>query len=70
LGKKIEIPVLLDILHKDNVIDEKQLKKSIARHKKSNMPVGLILLEEGYISADILTSYLSKEYDITHPKKD
>jgi len=56
-------PMLLEILLADNEISSDQLKKSLTLHRKSNKPVGLILIEEGYISEATLTRYLAKEYE-------
>ncbi len=55
-------PLLLDVLLQYKEITPAQLKKSLSLYRKSHKPVGIILVEEGYISEDTLKRYLSMEY--------
>ncbi|HDP79705.1 MAG TPA: hypothetical protein ENN21_02555 [Spirochaetes bacterium] len=56
-------PLILDVLLQNNEISPKQVKRSLALYRKSRRPVGLILLEEGFVSEDTLNRYLAMEYD-------
>ncbi len=56
-------PVLLDILIGNREITPAQAKRSLAIQKESNKLIGMILVEEGYISGEILCKYLSMEYE-------
>jgi hypothetical protein len=56
-------PQLLDILLENKEINTAQVKRSLSLQRKTRKPIGLILLEEGFISRERLTRYLSMEYD-------
>ncbi len=56
-------PMLLEILLESKEINPDQVKRSLRLQKKSNKPIGLILLEEGFITEETLTRYLAMEYD-------
>ncbi|HSV96415.1 MAG TPA: hypothetical protein VLM75_05695 [Spirochaetota bacterium] len=56
-------PVLLDILVGNNELTPEQACRSLDIHKNSNKLIGMILVEEGYITDEVLCKYLSMEYE-------
>ncbi|MCU0843320.1 MAG: hypothetical protein MUC76_00155 [Spirochaetes bacterium] len=59
----MNIPVLLDILVGNNELTPEQARRSLAIQRDSNKLMGMILVEEGYITGEVLCKYLSKEYE-------
>ncbi len=56
-------PVLLDLLVENKELTVEQAERSLAIQRDSNTLIGLILLEEGYISDETLCRYLAMEYE-------
>jgi hypothetical protein len=56
-------PLLLDVLLKNREITNDQVRSAFAAYKESNRPIGLILIDNGYVTRDVLTKYLSMEYE-------
>lgn len=59
----MERPVLLDILIGNKELTIEQADRSLAIQRNSNKLIGLILVEEGYISSETLCRYLTMEYE-------
>lgn len=56
-------PVLLDILVGNKELTPEQARRSLAIQKETNQLIGMILVEEGYITGEVLWKYLSMEYE-------
>ncbi|MEN8212255.1 MAG: DUF4388 domain-containing protein, partial [Thermodesulfobacteriota bacterium] len=51
------------LMRNDGIISEKQLQKSLALGRENKMHLGKILVDNGYISLDILNKYNTKQVE-------
>ena len=64
--RKSQVPKdrLGELLLKNKLINEDQLKAALRRRAQTDLPLGSILIEMNLITADILLDFLSKKFSV------